>query len=85
MANLRKYHADKHRNCRHDDSEQQSAALFRCSSHRSKMSAPGAALFVRHGRPMRFYIAPTNAERVALAPLISENGGILLKSWSHGE
>jgi hypothetical protein len=42
------------------------------------------SLFVRHGHPMRFYIAPTNAERVSLAPLIETYGGILLKSWAHG-
>ncbi len=33
---------------------------------------------------MQFYIAPTNAERVSLQPLIVAGGGELLKSWRAG-
>lgn len=47
-------------------------------------SAESSAIFVRDGAPMPFYIAPTNAERVALQPLIAAGGGQLLKSWRAG-
>jgi hypothetical protein len=42
-------------------------------------------LFVRNGQPLRFYIAPSNPERVTLQPLIEKGGGVFLKSWSAGE
>ena len=40
-------------------------------------------VFIRHGVPLQFYIAPTFSERKTLAPLIEEGGGILQKTLSN--